>query len=117
LHSRVQSQAILYCKASISGRKKVVKNKCDQISSLLNYTFIKSHEIKTKNRKTKKQKQKQKQKPEQTCNRREAQRARRMNGNLQWSGVGGQGESLGSPRDLRWGRFSGVKVDDLSRDA
>jgi hypothetical protein len=32
--------------------------------------------------------------------RREAQRASRINGNLELSEVGGRGESLGSPRDL-----------------
>ena len=43
--------------------------------------------------------------------RREAQRARRTNGNLQCWGLGG---SLGIPRDLREERFQGVNMGDLS---
>lgn len=40
--------------------------------------------------------------------RKEAQRARRMNRNLQLQGVGELGELLGSPRDLRLGRIPGA---------
>ena len=48
--------------------------------------------------------------------RREAQRARRMNGNLHCR-CGVEGKSLGSPRDLRSGRFPGINVGDLRQDA
>jgi len=41
----------------------------------------------------------------------EAQRARRMNRNLQLQGVGELGEPLGSPRDLRLGRIQGANAD------
>ena len=40
--------------------------------------------------------------------RRETQRARRMNRNLQLQGVGRLGESLGNSRDLRLGRIPGA---------
>jgi hypothetical protein len=46
--------------------------------------------------------------------RKETQRARRMNRNLQLQGVVVLGESLGSPRDLRLGRIPGTNAGDLS---
>jgi hypothetical protein len=51
-------------------------------------------------------------------NRREAQVARRMNGNMQLWGVRGQGrEPLESPRDLGWERFQGLSGDELCQNA
>lgn len=47
---------------------------------------------------------------------RDGQRAGRMNGNLQLSRVGGGDESLGSPRELEWGRLPEVSAGDHSRD-
>jgi hypothetical protein len=49
-------------------------------------------------------------------NRREAQRARRMNGNMQPLGMWG-GDHLESPRVLRCERLPGINGGDLSHDA
>ena len=48
--------------------------------------------------------------------RREGQRARRMNKNFQLQGVG-VGENLRSPRDLGWESLLKVNVGDLNKDA
>jgi hypothetical protein len=48
--------------------------------------------------------------------RREAQRARRMNRNIQLPGMGVGGKPLVIPRDLRWGRLPGRNVGDLSQN-
>jgi hypothetical protein len=48
--------------------------------------------------------------------RREGQRVRLMIENLKLLGVGGWGESLGSPRCVGWGRLQGVNVNDLSQE-
>jgi hypothetical protein len=49
--------------------------------------------------------------------RREHQRARRINVNLKLLGWGVGGDILGIPRDLEWARFSGVNAVDLSQVA
>jgi hypothetical protein len=49
--------------------------------------------------------------------RRESQRARRMNGNMQQCVVGGLGKPLESHRDLGCERLRGLSGDDLSQNA
>lgn len=48
--------------------------------------------------------------------RREAQRPKRMKGNLQLMTPCVEGKSLGGPRDLGWGRLPGISVGDFNQD-
>jgi hypothetical protein len=43
-----------------------------------------------------------------------SQRTRRMNQNIQQWGLGGEGDLLGSPRDLRCEKLPGLNGDDIS---